>query len=760
LRILKGINSDPNKNRRVNENSTNDKRANMKKFSSVLLTLTAVFALQGCLHDDDDEATVPPPPPPPAPTTIVDVAVADGNFTTLVAALQATGLDATLADTSATFTVFAPTDAAFAVLGEETIAALLEDTDALSSILTYHVLSSEVNAESAIAAAGTTVETVNGANIGLSLIDSTLLVNTATVTATDIQTDNGIIHVIDAVLTPPAERGEPTANIIETAIAAGSFTTLVAAVQAAGLDGVLADSSQTFTVFAPTDTAFAMLGEETIATLLENPDVLSDILLQHVVAGEVDSVTAYSLNGVSPETASGATVPVAINPETNSLSFGGANVITTDIYTTNGIIHVIDMVIVGDVEVPAPARSIVDIAVEAGSFTTLVAALQATGLDSVLADTEAEFTVFAPTDAAFSLLGEDTINALLADPDALANILLYHVLPSSVLQDAAVSVAQSADNLVTTANEQQVALSLSGSTLFVNKSAVSSADILASNGVIHVVNQVIVPPTAKGEPTGSIVDVALGNPDFETLVAALTAANLVETLADETQTFTVFAPTDAAFAKIDSTVLQGLLSDVDALTGVLLQHVVGAEVSSLNAYAANGANVDTLSGNDVTVELVDFTAAANDESTEVAYDAANQRLISGAGTDNAGFTLYVFDDDLGSSGSNCIDGCATNWPPVIVSDGEVSSLPGLTTIERADGALQAAYKGRPLYFFAGDNAPGEANGQAANNVWWQVDQAQVALQIQGSNVITTDVYTTNGVIHVIDTVITETLTSN
>ena len=137
LRVLKGINSDPNKNRRVNENSTNDKRANMKKFSSVLLTLTAVFALQGCLHDDDDEATVPPPPPPPAPTTIVDVAVADGNFTTLVAALQATGLDATLADTSATFTVFAPTDAAFAVLGEETIAALLEDTDALSSILTF-----------------------------------------------------------------------------------------------------------------------------------------------------------------------------------------------------------------------------------------------------------------------------------------------------------------------------------------------------------------------------------------------------------------------------------------------------------------------------------------------------------------------------------------------------------------------------------------------------------------------------------------------
>lgn len=732
----------------------------MRKFTSAVLLVLSMTGLQGCLDDDDDPALpAPPPPPPPAATTIVDVAVSNGGFTTLVAALEATGLDDTLSDTSASFTVFAPTDDAFAALGQETIDALLADPETLSAILTYHVLPTEVNAEGAIAAAGGTVETVNGARVGLSLLDGTLFINQATVVTTDIAADNGIIHVIDAVLTPPNERGEPTANIVETAIAAGSFTTLVAAVQAAGLDAVLADETQEFTVFAPTDAAFEMLGEETINTLLANPEVLSSILLQHVVPGTVNSITAFSAVGTAVETASGASIPVSLNAETDLLTFGGANIVTTDIYTTNGIIHVIDMVVVADVEVPAPAESIVDVAVANGGFTTLVAALQATGLDEVLADLSTEFTVFAPSDAAFALLGEDTINALIADPDTLANILLYHVIPgATILQDAAVTVAQSADSLVTMANEQQTALSLSGSTLYVNKSAVSLTDVMASNGVIHVIDQVILPPAVRAEPTDSIVDVALANPDFETLVQALTAANLVETLADETATFTVFAPTDAAFAKIPSDVLTGLLGNTEALTGVLLQHVIGgAEVSSLAAYAANGSSVDTVSGNDVTVRLVNFTQAANDDSTEVAYDAAQQRLIGGNGSDKPGFTLYVFDNDLGSVSSNCNDQCATNWPPVLVTDGDVSSVPGLSVVERADGGLQAAYQGRPLYFFVNDTAAGEANGNGINNVWWQVSQEQVSLQIQGSNVVTKDIYTTNGVIHVIDTVITETL---
>jgi len=712
-----------------------------------------MFVLQACNDNDPEPAKVTPPPPQ---TTIVDAAVANGNFTTLVTALQAAGLDVTLSDTNASFTVFAPTDDAFALLGDDAINALLADTEALTDVLTYHVIGSEVDSAGAIGAAGTTVAMLNGDSVGLSLDGDNLLVNTSTVTTVDIQTDNGIIHVIDAVLMPPTPKGEPTMNIVDTAVGAGTFTTLVTALQATGLDTALADETKSYTVFAPTDAAFEMIGAETIGLLLENPDILSNILLQHVVEGEVSSVAAYTLNGQSATTLSTAMIPIAINSTTDMLTFGGANIVTKDIYTTNGVIHVIDMVVVADVEVPTPPMSIVDVAVDNGSFTTLVAALQATGLDSVLADLDTDFTVFAPTDAAFALLGQDTIDALLADPDTLSNILLYHVISGSeVLQDAAVSVAQSAENKVTMANTQMLALSLGGSTLYANQSAVSAADVMADNGVIHVVDQVILPPTMKGTPTMSIVDVATSDARFSTLVTALTAADLVTTLADENATFTVFAPTNDAFAKLDSDVLNGLLADVPSLTSVLLKHVVsGAEIDSVSAFAANGAMVDTTGGDKVSVSVVNFNQTTNEANDEVAYDMTNQMLVGGMNTDKAGYTLYVFDSDLGTSGSACNDACATNWPPVIVTDGEVDNIPGLTTITRDDGSMQAAYLGRPLYFYAADTAAGDMMGQGVNDAWWTVKQSQTSLQIQGSNVTTTDIYTTNGVIHVIDTVIT------
>ena len=159
----------------------------------------------------------------------------------------------------------------------------------------------------------------------------------------------------------------------------------------------------------------------------------------------------------------------------------------------------------------------------------------------------------------------------------------------------------------------------------------------------------------------------------------------------------------------------------------------------------------------MSVAIVNFTQAVDDTTTEVGYDAANQRLVGGQGSSNPGFSLYVFDNDLGTSGSACTGGCATNWPPVLVEDGMASSLPGVGMIDRGDGTMQATFQGRPLYFYVGDAAAGDTNGQGASNVWWLINQPQVSLQIQGSNVTTTDIYTTNGVIHVIDTVITETL---
>jgi transforming growth factor-beta-induced protein len=725
------------------------------KFSKLLvLIFSSLLILQGCGSGTKHEVT-PTPVAPADPQSIVDVATANGSFTTLVAALEATGLDVTLSDMDSKFTVFAPTDDAFALLGQDVIDALLADTDTLSDILTYHVISGEVDSSAAISSAGSLVEMVNGDSIGLSLDGDNLLVNTATVILVDVAADNGVIHVIDAVLTPPADKGSPTMNIVDTAVAAGDFGTLVTALQAAGLDATLADETQSFTVFAPTDAAFAMIDPATLNLLLADTDALSSVLLQHVVSGEVNSVTAYTLNGSSATTASGAAIPVVINTELDTLTFGGATVQTTDIYTTNGIIHVIDTVVVADVELPTPPASIVDVAVSNGSFTTLVAALQATGLDTVLDDPESTFTVFAPTDAAFALLGQDTINALLADTDTLTDILLYHVISGAeILQDAAITVAQSGSNKVDMANERQSALTLADSTLYINKSAVSLADVMADNGVIHVVNQVILPPPAVTDSTQTIVDIALADENFSTLVAALTAADLVTTLSDETATFTVFAPTNAAFDKIEDSALEALLADTDALTDVLLKHVIsGATIDSVSAYAANGGVVTSIGNDSLGVSLVDFTQTTNGDSDEVAYDSASQRLVGGTNSTNPGFTLYAFDSDLGSAGSTCNDSCATSWPPVLVTDGEVANISGLSLMTRDDGSSQAAYKGRPLYFYSGDTEASDTSGQSVSG-WWMVGQEQVALQVQGSNVTSVDIYASNGILHVIDTVIT------
>ncbi|MEZ9862706.1 fasciclin domain-containing protein [Vibrio breoganii] len=315
----------------------------MRLLKATLLATITLFFVTACDDDDDTSSAV-------SAATVVDAAVADGNFTTLVAAVQQAGLVETLSDPNAELTVFAPTDAAFEkFLMENNLTAdeLLGSPD-LADILTYHVYAGEVDAATAIGLAGNTVGMFNGDNVALSLSGDNLLVNTSTVTATDIITGNGIVHVIDAVLVPPADMGEPTSNIVETAVNDGRFTVLVQALITANLDGALADENETYTVFAPTDDAFtALLAELNIdaATLLADPN-LADILLNHVVQGAaVDSVTAMSLNGTNVTTMAMKEIAIAIDDETDTLTVGGSNVIIRDIYTTNGVIHVIDAVI-------------------------------------------------------------------------------------------------------------------------------------------------------------------------------------------------------------------------------------------------------------------------------------------------------------------------------------------------------------------------------------------------------------------------------
>ncbi|MET0696478.1 MAG: fasciclin domain-containing protein [Acidimicrobiia bacterium] len=270
---------------------------------------------------------------------IVDVATEAGNFSTLLTAVEAAGLVETLQG-DGPYTVFAPTDEAFAALPEGTLDGLLADTEALSQVLLYHVVPGEVMASDVVELESAT--TVQGEDIAITVDGDSVKVNEATVVSTDIVASNGVIHVTDQVILPPSmSESAETGDIVETAQSAGGFTTLLAAVEAAGLVETLKGEGP-FTVFAPTDEAFEALDEETLNSLLADPEALSQVLLYHVVPGQVTADQVVELE--SAETVEGGSV--AIRVEDGQVFINDAQVIATDVLTSNGVIHVIDKVIV------------------------------------------------------------------------------------------------------------------------------------------------------------------------------------------------------------------------------------------------------------------------------------------------------------------------------------------------------------------------------------------------------------------------------
>jgi uncharacterized surface protein with fasciclin (FAS1) repeats len=178
-------------------------KKNIAYIVSIFMVLALVLAAcaPAATPEPTPEPTAEPTEEPmPEEQTIVDIAVADGRFTTLVAAFQAAELVETLSG-DGPFTVFAPTDDAFAKLPEGTVEALLEDIPALTDILLYHVVSGEVLAEDVVMLEE--AETLSGESVSIRVEDGNVYINDSMVVITDIMADNGVIHVIDTVLLPP-----------------------------------------------------------------------------------------------------------------------------------------------------------------------------------------------------------------------------------------------------------------------------------------------------------------------------------------------------------------------------------------------------------------------------------------------------------------------------------------------------------------------------------------------------------------------------
>ncbi len=385
-------------------------------------------------------------------------------------------------------------------------------------------------------------------------------------------------------------------NIYETAQAAGTFTTLLAAVDAAGLDGALRGPGP-LTVFAPTDDAFAALPAGTVEALLADIPALTRILQYHVVAGEVPASEVVKLDGSYAETIGGELVWVTLSGGKVFLN-ETTEVIVTDIKASNGIIHVIDAVLIPS-DIIETAGSINS---STGEFDTLIAAVTAAGLGDALSAPNGPYTVFAPTDAAFDALPAGVLSGLLADIPALQRVLKYHV--ASGVVPAADVVALEGSYATTIGNELVWIDDVAGETRLNNTSFDKSdaglvmTDVKTSNGIIHVIDAVLVPSDTV--ETATAVNDASG--DFDTLLGALTSASLVDALSAPNGPYTVFAPTDDAFAAVDTEVLASIVGNPTALTTVLTYHVIGSVVLAEDVIAlAPGVTPATLQGETISV---------------------------------------------------------------------------------------------------------------------------------------------------------------
>ncbi len=434
-----------------------------------IFTLMAVialgfFTLTSCNKDDNEDNNIAN-----TPKSIAATASADPQFSILVQALAKADLATTL-DQAGTFTVFAPTNTAFNALFTKLGVTGIDQlsADALRPILLYHVLGAKAVSSGLTSSYVSTLSPAVGGrfvSLKVDVMNGVKLNSSANVTKADIMASNGVIHVIDQVLLPP--------TVADIAVANSSFTTLVSALSGAGLVPALSDTKATFTVFAPTNEAFAQLTSV--------PEDLKPILLYHVLGS-----TVYA-NGVTTGYAKTLStfmthpMDLYINTTSGVKINNSAKVVLADVVGTNGVIHVIDKVLL--------PPTVVGLALDNSNFSILVEAVVKAGLVETL-NTSGPFTVFAPTNAAFQKLFTALKVTGISDLTAeqLTPILLYHVVAGNNVSSGLVN------GNIPSLQGSAIKVNVGKAVVLNNTTNVSLADVQGTNGVVHVIDEVLLPP--------------------------------------------------------------------------------------------------------------------------------------------------------------------------------------------------------------------------------------------------------------------------
>ncbi|OIQ35907.1 MAG: hypothetical protein BM563_11805 [Bacteroidetes bacterium MedPE-SWsnd-G1] len=565
----------------------------------------------------------------------------------------------------------------------------------------------------------------------------------------------------------------PTMNIVEIAQSTPELSTLTSAIVAAGLDGALSGDTP-YTVFAPTNAAFEKLDPTTLNTIISTPSLLTNLLQYHVVSGTVKSGdlttgpvgTLLSGQNINVDTSNG----VVLN--------GSSNVTTADIEATNGVIHIIDEVLLPEMFV---AETITQIAASNPDFSILVSILLMPEMADILAaasDITQDLTVFAPTNQAFTdllaALGKNDLSEL---PIGLVKeIVQYHLLGMSVMSSE-LTDGQMVETLLP---GESVTVDLSNGVM-INNANVIAADVKAVNGVIHGIDAVLVPSYAA-QTVGSIAEIIMFNPDYTILVEALKTAELLETVSTA-PALTLFAPNNAAFVAAGITSLDGLTKD--DLTPILLYHVLGAKVMSGDlpadgmamtlsndekiylGYLTNSVLINGLT----TITEVDMEKdngvvhTINRTLVPPAIDVLDIAVAMSEMEEGAEFTVLVslLSSDPYADIAQAIKDAEniTIFAPTDAAFGDISAVIPTLTEEQIRNVL--LYHAAPARVFSSTLQDGQVIGM--------LNMETVTVNVSGegavtltdmsmgadANVIEVNVHGSNGVIHVVDKVLLPTL---
>jgi uncharacterized surface protein with fasciclin (FAS1) repeats len=553
------------------------------------------------------------------------------------------------------YTILAPTDAAFAALDDETVEALATNQDRLAAFLQFHVIKgaytlADLQEQEAL-------ENLAGVSLEVLSDEQGLMLDQARIVAGDIFIPNAIVHVIDTILFPV--EGE---DIMDLAERDANLGALAALLERTDLD-LLLHAAGPYTLLAPTDAALAaFFAEHPVA--LDDIEALAAMLQYHIIPASINLTD--TLESASYETWLGPTV--TFTAEDGAIMVDGATVVLANIEVVNGLIHLIDRVLMPpEGATPVGMPELLDLIEELGGLDTLAQVVGLETLQEQLAGLE-QFTLFVPTDQAFNALPDDVIVELVSDRVALARLLQYHVAPERLL---AADLAMITETMTLAG----LPIQLQADPLAINGAAFATTDILVKGGVIHLIEAVLLPPegaalaqaeaeaeavlaaeaeeaieqaaepeeaeeaaaeaevaeaeraaeeeTAEAAEEAPVVEAVEQEPVAEAeevqepaflpsrqlsliaMLRALVTSGLLDDL-EQVGAFTIFGPSDAALNRLASERLLELALDPQALRAMLEMHVVPGTITSREL--APGTLV-TLAGSELTMATDPRTGA-------------------------------------------------------------------------------------------------------------------------------------------------------